>query len=418
MNKTDIIPIEEQADPVVYESKAADLLKACVEGDVESIEYIRKYDSGSEDIVEFIASASNWTIDDARLVIARDHGFANWQGLIEHLDGVRTVGSPVAVFESAADAVVTGNESLLRELLSTYPGLVTQRSSRVHGATLLHYVSANGVEGFRQKTPANIVAIAEVLLATGAVADAPANLYDSKWCTTLDLVVSSVHPYKAGVQSALVEKLLDYGAAVNGTQDDDSPLMTALFFHYTEAAETLFSRGARVDTIVSAAALGLTDQVSTYLDASGAPLSYMPVIRVKWLNSCITPEQHLEQAFVWAAMHNRLEVVAKLLSLGVKARVTDQRRWTALHWAAFYAYPDMVELLLAARAPLEAQNEYGGTVLDQTLWVASYDQIKPEHPAVVETLIKAGAKVHSWWLLSDFHPELDERVAEVLQRYQ
>jgi len=39
---------------------------------------------------------------------------------------------------------------------------------RRHHATLLHYVGANGIESFRQKTPANAVDIARLLLDAGA----------------------------------------------------------------------------------------------------------------------------------------------------------------------------------------------------------------------------------------------------------
>jgi len=41
------------------------------------------------------------------------------------------------------------------------------RSTREHRATLLHYVRANAVEGYRQKSPRNTVRIAEILLNAG-----------------------------------------------------------------------------------------------------------------------------------------------------------------------------------------------------------------------------------------------------------
>ena len=43
---------------------------------------------------------------------------------------------------------------------------------RSHRATLLHYVGANGVEDYRQRSPQNAVAVAEALLAAGAEVDA------------------------------------------------------------------------------------------------------------------------------------------------------------------------------------------------------------------------------------------------------
>jgi hypothetical protein len=57
------------------------------------------------------------------------------------------------------------------------------------------------------------------------------------------------------VQSALVELLLDSGAAVDGVEQDVPPLMTAFRFHYPKAAETLARRGATIDNVIAAAAL-------------------------------------------------------------------------------------------------------------------------------------------------------------------
>ena len=43
-------------------------------------------------------------------------------------------------FEAAADAVVGGDAEVLRGLLRDEPALIQCRSTREHGATLLHYV--------------------------------------------------------------------------------------------------------------------------------------------------------------------------------------------------------------------------------------------------------------------------------------
>jgi hypothetical protein len=76
--------------------------------------------------------------------------------------------SPVSTFEAAADGIVNGDIAMLRKLLAENPGLARERSTREHRSTLLHYVSANGVEDFRQKTPPNIVEITNLLLDAGA----------------------------------------------------------------------------------------------------------------------------------------------------------------------------------------------------------------------------------------------------------
>jgi len=73
-------------------------------------------------------------------------------------------GSVVARFESAVDAVGRGDVELLRKLLKEDGELVYARSMRNHQSTLLIYVGANGVEGYRQGVPPNAEEVAEVIL--------------------------------------------------------------------------------------------------------------------------------------------------------------------------------------------------------------------------------------------------------------
>jgi hypothetical protein len=131
-----------------------------------------------------------------------------------NLHGLTQKNSATAQLEAAADAVIRGDSKTLKRLLRDDPQLVRARSTREHRATLLHYVSANGVEGYRQKTPANIVEIAELLLKAGAEVDAEADVYGGG-ATALGLVATSVHPYRAGVQNPLMQLLLDHGAEID-----------------------------------------------------------------------------------------------------------------------------------------------------------------------------------------------------------
>src|SRR5688572_12388544 len=100
-------------------------------------------------------------------------------------------------FERAVDAVITGDAATLASLLRENPDLVRERSERRHHATLLHYISANGVEDERQITPPNAVIIAKMLLDAGAEVDANCDAYGGN-STTMDLLVSSCHPARAG----------------------------------------------------------------------------------------------------------------------------------------------------------------------------------------------------------------------------
>src|SRR5580704_15262713 len=148
---------------------------------------------------------------DAQFVIARAHGFESWPKFAKQLEALARKNSSVSRFEAAADAIVSGDIATLKRLLREEPELIRARSTREHRATLVHYVSANGVEGYRQKTPKNIVAIAEILLNAGAEIDATAEVYGGG-CTTLGLTATSVHPERAGVQEELLQTMLNHGA--------------------------------------------------------------------------------------------------------------------------------------------------------------------------------------------------------------
>ena len=121
-----------------------------------------------------------------------------------------------AVFERAADAVVDGDVGTLDRLLRANPVLATARSGRPHRCTLLHYLGANGIEGHRQKTPANAVEVIDTLLATGA--DPNASCYTYRGGpdeTTVGLLTSSGHPRDAGLTVSMVSALARGGAQVS-----------------------------------------------------------------------------------------------------------------------------------------------------------------------------------------------------------
>ena len=415
MNTTDIIPLTSDPTPEYYEKQAAILADTCRSIHHDSVKYIHKYHPEPEKLTQLNRPDTNFGLDDARLVVAREHGFVDWPAFVQHIADVKEAGSPVARFEQAVDAVVQGKLPALKAILEENPAIVHERSARGHRATLLHYIAANGTENYRLVTAPNALDIAETLLAAGAKPDALADTYGTKWGTALELLVSSSHPHEAGLQTVLAEKLLDYGAAVNGVRNDGGPLVTAIYFHYPKSAEMLVERGARIDNVVTAGAMGKTGQLAECMDDAGKLKANAPLIDIGWLKIARTPEANLALAFVWAAMLNRVETVRFLLEKGVSPASKDHRDWTALHWAGYFAYPEVVDLLLAHKAPVEARNEFGGTVLDQTLWATAHEGVREHHLEVVQKLVDAGAKIHTWWLLSDLHPPLQETVAKILQ---
>lgn len=399
-----------------YRKQAKDLVKAWKAGAPEAKRRVQHHHPRFRLLADAALGRARFALADAQVTIAREYGFASWPMFVQHVTALAHARSSVAQFESAVDAVISGDVATLARLLGERPHLTRERSTRAHRATLLHYLAANGVEDYRQQSPPNAPSVAQTLLDAGADVDAPATAYGTRWATTLELVVSSVHPAKAGVQVALVETLLDAGAHVNGVADDGSPLLTALAFHYPEAAAALARRGARVDTIIAAAGLGRDDLVRRFLSHDGRLRAGVPLAGVRWLRLPKDPKAHVELALVWAAMLGRSAVVALFLERGVDPGATDARRFSALHWAAYYGYPETVERLLEWHAPLEARNVYGGTVLDQVVWATQHEGVRPHHVAILERLIAAGARVDPGWLRAEHHPPLDERVANVLRR--
>jgi ankyrin repeat protein len=226
----------------------------------------------------------------------------------------------------------------------------------------LHYVAANGVECYRQLTPPNAVEIAKALLDAGAEVDALADMYGGRY-TTMSMLVSSSPPAHAGVQVALVETLLDYGAASEGCGSTKwaSPLMTALVFGFLDAAEALVRRGARVDHIAAAAGLGRAADAARLLAAAD-------------------PEsRHL--ALALAAQHGRAQIVGLLLDAG-----EDPNRYnpdgshahaTPLHQAVWFGHPAVVRLLVERGASVGVKDKiYQSTPLG---WAIHGEQTEIEN---------------------------------------
>ena len=303
---------------------------------------------------------------------------------------------------------MTGDIATLSAMLQRDPELVRARAAREHGATLLHYTAANGHEGYRQNTPANAVDVARLLLEAGAEADALAFMYGFR-VTTMEMLVSSAHPAKAGLHEALIDVLVDHGANPSGVREEGSPLMTAFRFRYPRAADALVRRGARVDNVISAAALGRTDLLDAWVVDGSTLAEGVRLAAIPWPRLRPEPRLHIEYALTWAATWGRLEAVELLLRKGVTAAAKDDDM-PAIHFAAARGHMDIVRLLVAHGVSLEMLNPYGGTVLDSTLWFAHNAPANGvDYPAVVQALIDLGAR-------TDLYPEMRKWIDGILER--
>jgi ankyrin repeat protein len=333
------------------------------------------------------------TLADAQHFVARGHGFKSWPKFAKHVEALTRAQSPVSQFEAAVDAIVNGDLAPLEKLLNGNPELIPARSTREHRSTLLHYVSANGVEDFRQKTPKNIVGIAKLLLDAGADVNAESDAYGGR-STTLGLTATSCHPQDAGVQIPLMELLIERGATVDAP-DGGSAVNACLHNGRGPAAEFLAGRGARLD-LEGAAGVGRLDIVKSYFTDAGALKS---------------PEmqRQMMDGFAWTCEFGRTSVVDFLLQRGVDpAAKLRHHGQTGLHWAAYGGHVDTVKLLLERGAPVEAKDEsYGATPLGWALY--SWGRSSKSTPdggyyQAVALLVRAGAKVDPNWYENNDDP--------------
>jgi len=280
---------------------------------------------------------------------------------------------------STADAIVTGDLPALQKLLSEDAALVRARSGRDHRSTLLHYVSANGVEDFRQKTPPNIVEITRTLLDSGADINAESDAYGGR-STTVDLTATSYHPQAAGVQIPLLALLLDRGARVDGNS-----VVACLQNGRGAAAEFLAAHCTSLD-LEGAAGIGRVDIVDALFDSS--------------------TETQRTNGLAWACEFGRPAVVETLLRRGVPvAAALPHHGQTGLHWAAFGGHAPVVGILLRHGAPVNSLDaSFGGTPLQWALYgwgSAATPSGTGDYYDAVAALAKAGAKLDTVWFEGD-----------------
>ncbi|GAA4101470.1 ankyrin repeat domain-containing protein [Mucilaginibacter panaciglaebae] len=311
----------------------------------------------------------------AKQIIKHKHWFVSWA---EYAAFREQLESDVELqrFEAAVNAICDGDFAFLKRLLNEDAELVQRRSLRGHRATLLNYTGANGIEDWRQKTPANIVDIARLLLETGADTDAWGDMYGGT--STLGLVATSVHPVIAGVQEPLMDILIRHGAdpnrAVAPNYTGGMLILACIHNGRYEPVHYLARHGAKVD-LEGACALGDLEKVRALFDEA------------------VSQKQNI--GLTWACQYGHIPVVDFLLEKGLSVN-TAINGTTPLLAAAFEGQLQMVIKLLDWGADIEAVNDYGGTALGQTLWCL-YNHRCPDHLQIMELLINRGAIIKDDW---------------------
>lgn len=391
-----------------YTRLAKDLLKAYATGDSAAIRSVSNHfrlerTPSREEVREFVQqqlrhrfgskkAKAILALTDAQYLVARSCAFESWQKLRKHVEAASRRNSPVAQFEAAVEAVITGDAGTLRLLLHKNPALIRARSERIHHSMLLHYTGANGVEGYRQKTPKNAVEILQILLQAGADVNALSDSYGKS--TTLGLVATSIHPAHAGMHIALMETLLAAGATLDAAGSD---VNACLANGRAEAAVFLARHGARLD-FEGAAGVGRLDLVKRLFREA--------------------TKRQIERGFMWASEYGHNPVLEFLMDSGFDP-CTEHGGMTGLHWALVGGRLDAVKMLLKRNAPIDVKNAYGGTALGCATWavmhsdkVYRWPERETDWASIIEALFAAGAKADE----ADY-PTGNKAVDEVLRRH-
>lgn len=370
---SDAIPLPARPDLRYYKKLAKELLHA---DDVRA--WLDGWITGGEAretiarLEKRLLKAKVAQLSHAQLFLARAHGFESWPKFSKHVEAMRDHDSRDALFEAAADAIVVGDLATLDGLLRKHPELVRARSSRAHGATLLHYAAANGVEDFRQKTPANIVAIARRLVGAGADVNAEAQSYGGG-DTTFMLAATSVHPQRAGVQLDLMRFLLDHGAVI-----PPDAVYACLANGRGEAAEFLLDRGEVLDFSRGADANGMT--LLHHAAAAGS----LRITRMLLDRGAEVDAKNgyggtvLEQA-VWSAIHARRPQHIEIIELLVERDAHLSEEWLT-------GYSDID----AALHPEQRRVRDLRRVADQARHERRYDDARSGYLAAVDVCRASG----------------------------
>ena len=246
-------------------------------------------------------------------------------------------------FHPAIAAIKEGDVDRLKSLVTEDQTLATGRSSKSH-PTLLQALVLDGVD-----LP-NKIELAQVLIDAGAEINGPL-------CAAASI---------DNVESAAA--LLDAGALINGT-GGWSPLEEALYWGNDRMVQLLLERGASTHNLRIAAGLGRVDLIEGFFNSDG---TLKPEAgEIDWpFGDCLTSnlakpikeelqakiegwsnhsQEIIDNAFIYACMHNQLEAAKLLLQKGADINAIPHGfdySGTALHYAALRGHRTMVDFLL------------------------------------------------------------------------
>ena len=318
-----------------------------------------------------------FTVEDALLVYAREHGFETWDELASRVSvlAANADAARAEPFLGAYGALRAGDVGQFAALLRANPRLAGERGT--NGNTLLNLAVSF----------ANVPAV-EALLAAGA----DVSQGNNRGWTPLHQAAYANHCEIAGM-------LIERGAALDleAHGAGGTPLVVALFWGHREVAELLGRDFVAPNNLRVAAGLGRAELVEACFGADGtltpeacaARGFYRPHGGFPDWKPTTDPQEVLDEALVWACKSGRIAVLARLVEAGARLDA-DPYRGTPLIWAAVCNRPEAVAWLLDCGADINQKATFGGLSHGQGItalhMAAQYGQLE-----VVRLLVERGA---------------------------
>lgn len=253
--------------------------------------------------------------------------------------------------QGALHALLGGDVDGVRAALEADPGVV---NLRVGGDTMLELLTQPGAEPSSE--------MVDVLIGAGAELDRALNLAA---CWNL---------------AGLCRQLLAAGADPAARADAGiTPLESAAMHSSVEAADVLVAHGLHRSTLWLAAASGLVGEVRDWVAADGSLLADPGPCRPNWADvgrpegapPTDDPAEIVGEAFVFAALNDRHDVVDYLLDAGADIDARPYQNTTALHFTVQFQRTGMVRRLLDRGASVTIEDANHGA--DAAGWAEACD---------------------------------------------
>jgi hypothetical protein len=364
-----------RTDLAFYEERARGLVSVWRSGLASALALLRRWHPAFAGATDEEVRAATPDADEARLVLARQHGFPSWAEFARYMAALARGEAGPQPFLSAFRAIEAQDADGLRAWLDTHPELVGARGT--NGNTLLHLAAGCGA-----------LACVRLLLERGADPD-PAN--DRGW--------TPLHQAGYSGQGALAQLLLARGADPRRSAygDGGTPLVQALFWGHRGAAEVLAAQGLYPLNLRVAAGLGRVDLLRSLRGPDGGlrpeagahRAFYRPHTGFPEWRPSSDPQEILDEAFVYACRNGRLEAMAWLLAHGA-AIDADPYRGTGLLWAAAKGDTATARWLLDHGADPNRRAGFGGAGHGQGV-TALHLAAQGGHLETVRLLLERGA---------------------------